>query len=186
MTIFTALPADLPAPVNDGACDHLVGCRLPAVRLSSTRGGPIDLSALPRALAVIFAYPMTGRPGVALPEGWDEIPGARGCTPQNCAFRDLYQDFAKHGVPIFAVSTQTNEYQREMVERLHLPYPVLSDADFRLTDALRLPTLTVDGMRLIRRLTLIVKARVIEHVFYPVFPPDRSAEEALNWLTTNG
>lgn len=179
------LPPDLPKPRDDGGCAHLVGLRMPAVRLASTRGDRIDLAALPPGRAVLFAYPMTGRPGVALPEGWDEVPGARGCTPQNCALRDTHRAFLDLDAAVFAVSTQQSVYQREMAERLHLPYPVLSDADFALADALRLPTFEAGGMRLIRRLTLIVEDGVIEHVFYPVFPPDRSAEPVLEWLRTH-
>lgn len=184
-TDFTGLPEGLPVPVDDGAADHLVGSRMPQVRLASTRGGAVDVSALPAGRSVLFAYPMTGKPGVALPDGWDEIPGARGCTPQNCAFRDLHRDFVSLGVAVFAVSTQTTEYQSEMVERLHVPYPALSDAGLVLTDALRLPTFEAAGMRLLRRLTMIVRDGIIEHVFYPVFPPDRSAKDALDWLNAN-
>ena len=179
---YTALPTDLPVPVDDGAAGHLVGLPMPAIVLASTRGGTIDLAALPSGRTVLFAYPMTGRPGVTLPDGWDDIPGARGCTPQNCAFCDLHLDFSGLGATVIAVSTQRADYQREMAERLHLPYPVLSDADFGLTDALGLPTFEVDATRLLRRLTMIVRDGTIEHVFYPVFPPDRSAEQALDWL----
>ena len=141
----------------------------------------VDLSSLPD-LAVVFAYPMTGQPGVALPDGWDAIPGARGCTPQNCAFRDLHAAFLAEGAAVYGLSTQTYDYQHEMAERLHLPYAVLSDAEFALTDALNLPTMQVDGMRLIRRLTLVIEAGKIIKVFYPVFPPDQSAEPVLDWL----
>lgn len=180
---FTHLPDDLPEPVDDGACDHLAGLPLPAVALLSTRGGQVALDALPAGRSVIFCYPMTGQPGVALPTGWDDIPGARGCTPQTCAFRDLHADFAAIGAGIYAVSTQEPIYQREMAERLHLPYPVLSDVAYVFTDALRLPTFrAADGPRLIRRLTMVVRDGRIEHVFYPVFPPDRSAEPVLDWL----
>ena len=177
-----SLPADLPAPVDDGACDHLAGRRLPALALPSTQGGTVDLATLGEGRSVIFAYPMTGRPGVALPDGWDAIPGARGCTPQNCAFRDLHRSFLDQGAAVYALSTQTTAYQSEMAARLHLPYTVLSDADFALTDALGLPTFVADGMRLIARLTMVVRAATIETVFYPVFPPDRSAEPVLDWL----
>ncbi len=183
---YATLPDALPEPVDDGACDHLPGLPLPAVALPSTLGGRVALDALPAGRSVIFCYPMTGQPGIALPSGWDDIPGARGCTPQNCAFRDLNADFAALGVGIYAVSTQALSYQREMAERLHLPYPVLSDADLELTTALRLPTFrAADGPRLIRRLTLVVRDGTIEHVFYPVFPPDRSAEPVLDWLRSH-
>ena len=183
---YDSLPDDLPAPRDDGACDHLVGMAMPMLRLPSTQGGSVDLGALPAGRSVLFAYPMTGRPGVDLPDGWNEIPGARGCTPQNCAFRDLHRAFTDLGTSVFALSTQTTDYQAKMAARLHLPYPVLSDADHALTDALRLPTFEADGMRLLRRLTLIVRDGIIEHVFYPVFPPDRSAEPVLEWLRQAG
>ncbi len=180
---YTTLPDTLPKPVDDGACDHLAGLPLPAVALPSTQGGRVALDALPAGRSVIFCYPMTGQPGVALPDGWDEIPGARGCTPQNCAIRDLHADFAALGAGVYAVSTQAPAYQRELAERLHLPYSVLSDAGYELTNALRLPTFRAgDGPRLIRRLTMVVRDGTIEHVFYPVFPPDRSAEAVLDWL----
>ena len=178
------LPADLQAPVDDGGCDHLIGMTMPSIALPSTLGGTVDVGALP-GRAVVFAYPMTGRPDVALPDGWDAIPGARGCTPQNCAFRDLHDAFLKAGASVHGLSTQTPAYQREMAERLHLPYGVLSDSHFALTDALRLPSLQVDGMRLIKRLTLIIENGTITKTFYPVFPPDRSAEPVLDWLRTH-
>ena len=184
-TSFTSLPADLPVPIDDGAAAHLRGRKLPALLLPSTLGAAIDLAALPPGRTVLFAYPMTGKPGVALPDGWDDIPGARGCTPQTCAFRDLHRDFLAVGASVLALSTQTTAYQSEMADRLHVPYPVLSDADFLLTDALRLPTFEVYGVRLLRRLTLIIAAGLIEHVVYPVFPPDRAAADTLDWLRAN-
>jgi peroxiredoxin len=180
--VFT-LPADLPMPEDDGAARHLTGLAMPSLVLEATIGPALDLAALPAGRTVLFAYPMTGRPGVALPEGWDDIPGARGCTPQNCSFRDSYAIFIALGVGVVGLSTQTSDYQREMADRLHLPYPVLSDAAFALTDALGLPTFEVDGVRLLRRLTLIITDGVIEHVFYPVFPPDRSASDVTDWLS---
>ena len=181
------LPPDLPRPVDDGACRHLAGMRMPPVRLPSTRGRNLDLGALPEGAAgarrtVIYCYPMTGVPGIALPEGWDLIPGARGCTPQSCGFRDHAAELTRLGAAVFGLSTQSTEYQREMAERLHLPFEVLSDAAFALTDALRLPTFQVEGRRLIKRLTLVVRDGAIEHVFYPVFPPDESAAEVVRWL----
>lgn len=180
---FAILPDALPEPRDDGACDHLPGLPLPAVALPSTGGGRIALDALPAGRSVIFCFPMTGQPGVPLPAGWDDIPGARGCTPQNCAFRDHHGEFAALDVGVYAVSTQTPAVQREMAARLHLPYPVLSDADLELTAALRLPTFRAEGgPRLIKRLTLVVRDGIIEHVLYPVFPPDRSAEPVLEWL----
>ena len=178
---YTSLPADLPVPVDDGAAKHLKAMRVPSLALPSTMGADIDLSRL-SGRAAVFAYPMTGKPGVALPDGWDAIPGARGCTPQNCAIRDMHGEFASHGVSVFALSTQPTAYQQEMAARLHLPYPVLSDADFQLTDGLRLPTFMSEGTRLLRRITLIISGGVIEQVFYPVFPPDRSAAQVLDWL----
>lgn len=179
------LPPGLPAPRDDGACAHLPGGRMPAVRLAATSGPPVDLSALRPGRTVIFAYPMTGVPGVPLPEGWDLIPGARGCTPQACGFRDLHAELVSLGAGVYGLSTQGTAYQREMASRLHLPFPVLSDASFALCDALRLPTFVVDGMRLVKRLTLIVRDGAIEHVLYPVFPPDRSAAAVAAWLRAN-
>ncbi|MDR3461909.1 MAG: peroxiredoxin [Beijerinckiaceae bacterium] len=169
-------------PEDDGAARHLTGLAMPSLVLEATIGPALDLAALPAGRTVLFAYPMTGRPGVALPEGWDDIPGARGCTPQNCSFRDSHAVFTALGVGVLGLSTQTSDYQREMAARLHLPYPVLSDAAFALTDALRLPTFEVDGVRLLRRLTLVIADGLIEHVFYPVFPPDRSTVHVTEWL----
>jgi peroxiredoxin len=176
------LPPDLPRPIDDGAADHLPGMLMPAISLASTAGGRVDLSALRARRTVIYCYPMTGVPGKALPEGWDQIPGARGCTPQSCGFRDHHKELSEHQAEVFGLSTQTSAYQREMSGRLHLPFAVLSDAEFELCDALRLPTFEVDGMRLIKRLTMIIRDSRIEHVFYPVFPPNESADEVLRWL----
>jgi len=176
------LPANLPRPVDDGAADHLRGLFLPRVGLPSTAGRMVDLSDTSGSTTVVFCYPMTGVPGKALPEGWDLIPGARGCTPQTCGFRDLHQDFVQLGANVFGLSTQTTEYQREMVTRLHVPFEILSDARFALCDALQLPTFELEGRRLLKRLTLVVQRGRIGHVFYPVFPPDQSANEALRWL----
>ena len=176
------LPADLPVPVDDGACAHLQGRRLPTVTLASTGGRSVDLARLP-GLSVVYVYPRTGRPDQELPTGWNAIPGARGCTPQSCAFRDHYQALREHGVRhLFGLSTQDTVYQREAVERLHLPFEMLSDEKLEFAKALKLPTFAVDGMTLIRRLTLVVRDGVIEQVFYPVFPPDASAGVVLAWL----
>jgi len=177
----TVLPDDLPAPDDDGAADHLPGTRLPPLALPATDGTDVRLGQLP-GLSVVFAYPRTGRPGEEPPggeAGWNAIPGARGCTPEACSFRDERARFAERGARIFGLSTQDTDYQREAVERLHLPYPILSDADLALTRALELPTFAVEGMTLIRRLTLIVRDGVIADVVYPVFPPDRGAALAL-------
>lgn len=154
---------------------------MPRIALAST-GGTVDLGALPPGRTVIYCYPMTGVPGQPLPDGWDLVPGARGCTPQACAFRDNGHEFANLGVLVFGLSAQTTDYQREMAQRLHLPFEILSDADLRFATALRLPTFEIDGMRLIKRLTLIARAGLIEHVFYPVFPPDESANQVVRWL----
>jgi peroxiredoxin len=175
------LPDDLPVPEDDGACDHLVGMRLPSLALPATDGRQIDLSAQPGRV-VVYAYPRTGRPDQPLPVDWDVIPGARGCTPQSCAFRDHYADLQANGAAVFGLSTQDTEYQREAADRLHLPFPLLSDAELSLTRALRLPTFDVEGMTLTRRLTMIVRDGVIEHIFYPVFPPDRNASDVIAWL----
>jgi peroxiredoxin len=182
MTFLPDLPPDLPVPQDDGAAGHLAGLAMPAITLEATSGAPVDLSKLPPGRTVLFAYPMTGRPGVDLPPGWNEIPGARGCTPQNCSFRDAHAAFATLGARVLGLSTQTRAYQLEMAERLHLPYPVLSDAAFALTNALRLPVFEAAGVRLLRRLTMVIKDGIIEHVFYPVFPPDRATDDVLEWL----
>lgn len=179
------LPLNLPVPVDDGACRHLPGMRLPAIALPSTGGRVVDLQRLAAPRTVIYCYPMTGVPGKALPEGWDAIPGARGCTPQTMGFRDHYQELGSLGVEVFGLSTQATEYQKEMAERVKIPFEVLSDAKFELCDALRLPTFEVDGMRLIKRLTLIVRDGGVEGVLYPVFPSDKSAEQTLEWLRKN-
>jgi peroxiredoxin len=181
---LTELPPDLPRPTDDGACAHLVGLAMPQVKLRSTSGRTVDLSALGPGRTVIYCYPRTGVPGQALPEGWDAIPGARGCTPQACAFRDHAAELAALGARLFGLSTQDTAYQLEMVKRLHLPFEVLSDEALSFSTALHLPTFEVGGARLIKRLTLIVTDGRIEHVFYPVFPPDRSASDVVIWLRT--
>jgi peroxiredoxin len=185
MATFTDLPSDLPRPVDDGACDHLVGLAVPPLRLPSTAGRLVDLGALSAPRTVIYCYPRTGRPGEPLPDGWDTIPGARGCTPQSCAFRDHHSELAALGAQVYGLSTQTTDYQREMAERLHLPFEVLSDERCAFIEALRLPTFEVDGTRLVKRLTLIVRGQRIEHVFYPVFPPDESAAQVVSWLESH-
>jgi peroxiredoxin len=177
------IPADLPVPQDDGACDHLPGMRLPALTLPATNGSVVDLSALP-GRSVVYIYPRTGRPDQPLPAGWDAIPGARGCTPQSCGYRDRAAEFAALGVRVFGLSTQDATYQREAAERLHLPFPLLSDASLAFATALGLPTFTVDGMTLIKRLTLVVRDGAIETVFYPVFPPDADAALVAAWLST--
>ena len=169
----------LPAPVDDGAAAHLAGMRLPAVALPATDGRVVDLSAL-RGLVVVYAYPKTGHPGEALPDGWDAIPGARGCTPQSCAFRDHFAELRGLGVDhLFGLSTQSTAWQAEMAARTHLPFAILSDAGLRLADALGLPRLEVAGEVLLRRLTLICRDGVIEEVIYPVFPPDANAAKVV-------
>lgn len=175
------LPANLPVPEDDGACDHLAGMLLPSVPLRATDGRMIDL-AEPRGWTVVYCYPRTGRPDEPLPEGWDATPGARGCTPQSCAFRDHYAELRGRGAEVFGISTQDTEYQREAAERLHLPFSLLSDVDLRFAHALRLPTFTVAGMTLLKRVTLLVRDARIEHVWYPVFPPDANAGEVVRWL----
>ena len=176
------LPKDLPVPVDDGACAHLANMRLPAVPLVSTSGRSVDLTAL-RGRTAVYCYPRTGRPDQEEPAGWNQIPGARGCTPQSCAFRDHYQELRGLGVGEgFGLSAQDTHYQREAVARLHLPFELLSDEKLEFARALKLPTFSVDGMTLIKRLTLILLDGVIEKVFYPVFPPDQNAEEVARWL----
>lgn len=183
MERLTELPKDLPMPIDDGAGDRLLGEFLPSITLPSTQGKQIDLSVIPGDV-VLYCYPMTGRPDLPLPTGWDEIPGARGCTPQSCAFRDLHHELNELGAQVFGLSTQSTEYQREAADRLHLPFELLSDADLSFANALKLPMFEIDRQQLIRRVTLIVNAGRIVKVFYPVFPPDRNADEVIMWLKT--
>jgi peroxiredoxin len=181
----TQLPDELPVPVDDGATAHLKGMRLSSLPLAATNGTKVDLSTL-RGRTVVYIYPRTGKPGQALPAGWDAIPGARGCTPQSCSFRDHFGDLQKAGVTqLFGLSTQDTPYQKEAADRLHLPFLLLSDENLQFARALNLPTFKVDGMELIRRMTLIIDDGVISHVLYPVFPPDKSAEETVRWLQSS-
>ena len=176
------LPDDLPVPQDDGAARHLKGMRLPSIPLVATDGSSVDLSKL-EGRTIVYVYPRTGRPGQALPTGWDAIPGARGCTPQSCGFRDHFAELKALGVAqLYGLSSQDSAYQREAVERLHLPFAILSDAGLALARALKLPTFMVDGMTLIKRMAWVIDDGVITHVFYPVFPPDRSADEVVDWL----
>jgi peroxiredoxin len=175
------LPQNLPTPVDDGACDHLTGMPLPSIELAATSGRKVDLSAV-KGTIVVYCYPRTGRPDQALPEGWNEIPGARGCTPQSCAFRDHDEELRALDARVFGLSTQTTEYQQEAVTRLHLPFELLSDASLEFAHALKLPLLNVGDMILIKRVTLIAENGRIAKVFYPVFPPDRNADDVLAWL----
>jgi peroxiredoxin len=181
---FAQLPPGLPVPEDDGAADHLVGMALPDLALSSTRGAEIDLATTagdPRWL-VAYVYPRTGTPGEPSPAGWDDIPGARGCTPQSCAYRDALAEFERLAATVVGISAQAPEEQREFAAREHIPFPLLSDANLRLRDELRLPIFEVDGMTLYKRLTLIAETGRIVKSFYPVFPPDRDATEVLAWL----
>ena len=176
------LPDNLPAPQDDGAARHLTGMRLPAIALPATDGSSVDLSGL-KGRTVVYVYPRTGVPGQALPTGWDGIPGARGCTPQSCGFRDHFGELKALGVArLYGLSTQDSAYQREVAERLHLPFLILSDASLQLTGAMTLPTFATDGMTLIKRMAWVVDDGVIAKVFYPVFPPDRNADEVMAWL----
>ena len=176
------LPGDLPVPPDDGAASHLTGLRLPSLRLAATDGSEIDLSAL-KGRTVVYIYPRTGRPGVEPPDGWDAIPGARGCTPQSCSFRDHFAELRTLGVAhLFGLSTQGTDYQREAVERLHLPFLILSDARLALASAIELPTFGIGDMTLLKRMVLVIEDGMIVKVFYPVFPPDKSADEVVAWL----
>jgi peroxiredoxin len=179
------LPEGLPVPDDDGGAKHLAGMRLPDIWLEATSGKKVNLAQLV-GRTVVYAYPRTGVPGSPPPDGWDAIPGARGCTPQSCSFRDHFNDLKAAGAEhLYGLSTQGSAYQREAAERLHLPFAILSDEDLKLTKALRLPTFEAGGMTLIKRLTLVIDAGTVTHVFYPVFPPDKSAETTLRWLQAN-
>jgi len=181
VTSFEQLPVGLPVPVDDGAADHLPGRPLPRLRLPATTGGEVDLGALD-GRTVLYIYPRTGVPGEPLPTGWDSIPGARGCTPEACGFRDHHAELRAAGATVLGLSAQPAAEQAEAATRLALPFPLLSDPELRLAAALDLPTFGVDGMVLYRRLTLVAAGGVIDHVFYPVFPPDGHADEVLGWL----
>lgn len=183
-TNLSQLPGDLPIPEDDHAADHLLNVRLPDIALLSTSGASVNPGKI-EGRVVLYCYPMTGRPDVLLPEGWDEIPGARGCTPQSCSFRDHYQELRALEAEVFGLSTQTTDYQQEMVQRLHLPFLVLSDSEYRLQHALNLPTFQAAGMTLLKRLTMIVDKGVIRAVHYPVFPSDSDPAWVMDWLRKN-
>jgi peroxiredoxin len=180
-TNLSQLSKDLPVPIDDGAASHLEGSLLPNLTLNSTDGASVNLAEL-SGRWVIYVYPMTGRPDIPLPDGWDGIPGARGCTPQSCSFRDHYAELKSLNTKVFGLSTQTTEYQREVRDRLHLPFQLVSDSTLRLKSTMLLPTFLVAGMELFKRLTLIAHEGWIEKIFYPVFPPDQNADEVLVWL----
>jgi peroxiredoxin len=179
---YRRLPDDLPAPEDDGAADHLTGLPLPRLELPSTAAGSADLGALGDCLLVAYVYPRTGVPGEPLPAGWDDIPGARGCTPQSCAYRDALAEFERLGATVVGISAQPGAEQREFAERERIPFALLSDPDLRLAGVLGLPTFEANGMTLYRRLTLVAEGSRIIKAFYPVFPPDRDAAEVLTWL----
>jgi peroxiredoxin len=176
------LPPNIPAPQDDGAARHLTGMKLPDVALPATSGAAVNLSKL-RGRTVLYVYPRTGVPGVDAPPGWDAIPGARGCTPQSCGFRDHFAELKRLGVTqLYGLSTQDTAYQREAATRLHLPFAILSDASLALTKAMKLPTFTTSGMTLLKRMALVIDDGTVTKVFYPVFPPDKSAAEVSAWL----
>ncbi len=180
------LPDDLPVPVDDGAAAHLLGAVVPSVPLPATTGTAIDLAEVESRWTVLFAYPRTGVPGTAPLPGWDAIPGARGCTPQSCGYRDLAADLASLGAAVFGTSTQTTDEQLEFAEREHIPFALLSDHHLDLARALALPTFTAGGLVLHRRITLVIADGVVAHVRYPVFPPDQDAAATLAWLRSQG
>jgi peroxiredoxin len=181
MTNLNQLPADLPVPQDDGSTNHLKGMRLPNISLNATNGKAVNLGDIKGKL-VIYCYPMTGQPNVDLPNGWDQIPGARGCTPQSCSFRDHYQELQSLGAEVIGLSVQTTEYQKEMVDRLHLPFPVVSDANYQFQKALNMPTFVTAGMTLLKRVTLIANHGVIVAVHYPIFPSDSDPPWVIDYL----
>lgn len=182
-TDYTQLPPNLPVPEDDGAADHLGGVPVPELTLPSTLGGPVDLAAAACDRLVAYVYPRTGTPGEPSPAGWDDIPGARGCTPQGCAYRDSLDEFTSLGATVVGISAQSPEEQREFARREHIPFPLVSDDNLQLATTLRLPTFEVGGTTLYKRLTLVAEGGKITTVFYPVFPPDRDADEVLAWLS---
>ena len=182
MKTYETMPEDLPQPIDDGACDHLIGMKLPDIDLPATDGSVVNLSEQKRK-TVVYCYPMTGKPGIPLAEGWDEIPGARGCTPQSCSFRDHHSELSALGADVFGLSAQNTEYQREMVGRLHLPFLILSDANFKFCEVMRLPTFEVSGMRLLKRVTMIAENNTVMKVHYPIFPSDSDAPWVIEQLS---
>jgi peroxiredoxin len=176
------LPPNIPAPQDDGAAKHLAGEKLPDLALPATQGGPVNLSKL-KGRTVVYIYPRTGVPGVDTLPGWDQIPGARGCTPQSCSFRDHFGELKRLGVAqLYGLSTQDTAYQLEAATRLHLPFAILSDEKLAFAKALKLPTFTTSGMTLLKRMALVIDDGVTTKAFYPVFPPDKNAEEVIAWL----
>jgi peroxiredoxin len=184
ITNLNQLPTDLPIPQDDGSTKHLKGMKLPNVYLNATNGQSINLGDIKGKL-VIYCYPMTGQPNVALPDGWDQIPGARGCTPQSCSFRDHYQELQALGAEVVGLSVQTTEYQKEMADRLHLPFSVVSDVNYEFQKALNMPTFIAAGMTLLKRVTLITNNGVIEAVHYPIFPSDSDPAWVIDYLKIN-
>jgi len=178
------LPENLPVPQDDGAANHLEGTSWPDVSFNSTNQEQTNLRELKGSI-VLYVYPMTGRPDTALPEGWDGIPGARGCTPQSCSFRDHHSELQELNAQVYGLSSQTTEYQLEARERLHLPFNLLSDSGFQLKKKLKLPTFEVEGKELYKRITIILRQNVIVKVFYPVFPPGENADNVISWLREN-
>ncbi|HKA66820.1 MAG TPA: peroxiredoxin [Solirubrobacterales bacterium] len=181
-TDYASLPPDLPVPEDDGAADHLPGLAVPSLVMSSTAGGTADLAKLSAGRLVAYVYPRTGAPGQPSPAGWDDIPGARGCTPQSCAYRDSLAEFERLGASVVGISAQSATEQAEFAEREQIPFPLLSDSGLGLAAGLGLPTFGAAGMTLYRRLTFVAEAGTIVRAFYPVFPPDRNAAEVLSWL----
>lgn len=185
MTDVYSLPPNLPAPEDDGACDHLPGAMLPQLTLESSQG-PVSLRELSLDLLVLYVYPQAGRPGRPSPEGWDEIPGARGCTPQSLGFRAAHGRLQELGARVAGLSAQPLDDQLEFAERNAIPYPVIADPERKLGAALRLPTFEAGGLTLYKRATLVVESCAISKVFYPVFPPDENAVEVVAWLESRG
>lgn len=181
---LNTLPAGLPVPVDDGLAAHLQGLSLPSIAFESTKAESVNLASI-QGRVVVYVYPLTGRPNVALPEGWDEIPGARGCTPQACDFSDHFQELQGLHATVFGLSSQMTDYQLELKNRLHLPFDLLSDSNFQLKQALNLPTFKAGELLLYKRLTLIAEEQVIKKVFYPVFPPNQHAAQVIDWLKTH-
>jgi len=178
---LSVLPAGLPVPIDDGLADHLEGMLLPPLMLTSTSGAPVNLTSIKNKL-LIYVYPLTGRPEIALPEGWDEIPGARGCTPQACDFSNHHLELMHLNASVFGLSSQATDYQLELKQRLHLPFDLISDNTFQLRKVLMLPVFKVGELLLYKRLTLIAENSVIKKVYYPVFPPNENASQVVDWL----
>ncbi|VAW52529.1 Alkyl hydroperoxide reductase subunit C-like protein [hydrothermal vent metagenome] len=178
------LPEGLPVPVDDGACNHLEGAPFPSMLITVTPHATYDFSK-EKGINIIFFYPMIGHPDSLPMTGWNEIPGARGCTPQALSYKNYFRQITKLGVRLFGASSQALKEQNDAIDRLKLPFELINDSSFLLSNALKLPTFQFNEIKMIKRLTLVVVDGVIKKVFYPVFPPNKNVDDVIVWLKEN-